>query len=409
MTVRTTLRLPSANVQHYGAAGDGATNDRAAFVAAAAAAYAVVVPYTANGYVIGSAWTVPAQTRILGDGPRRSRIRHGFNGDFLTMAEGAVFEHLWIDGQGATYTGKGLLFTGTDGRQKLLHCQVTDFADFCLDFATNAGSQSTFLDCELWQTDGTTAGKYAVNISATQQLTAKPRKFVGIETDGKKFINLGGSNDTFITASFVGEVKWTAESRAVLITGSRVGANELLMDVDGHNNAISGCDISPAITVLSGADAIAIQGNTYNHAPYVTDNSGNADNNLIDTWTQSFTPALTSANGDASLGNGTLTGSWARSGSVITATVALTLGSTTSMGTGAVRLSVPLASTVSVQAGSAIATDSSASTTFVFGTVLSALQAFVTFRSDGGTTVSSTAPFTWATGDTLRVTMSYLL
>jgi hypothetical protein len=412
-TGATTIPLaqqPGVNVMAppFSAAGNGITDDRAAFVAAAAASPTILVPYTASGYLFGSAWSIPANTRIVGIGPRKSRLLHGFNGNFLTMGDGVIFENIWIAGQGATYTGKGLLFTGTDGRQKLLHCQVTDFADYCLDFETGAGSQSLFLDLETWQTDGTTAGKVAVNISATQQLSAKPRKFIGIESGGKKFINLGGSNNTFIAESFIAGVYYHAESRGVQITASRI-ANETTMDLRGHGNTITGCDIAPRITIASGSTHIAIQGNSHNLTNAVTDSSGNPHLNLIDFKTTTYTATLTSANGNASLGNGTLNAWWSRAGTVVTMTVNLTVGSTTTFGTGAVRISVPQTSSVSVQTGAAIATDSDTTNTYLMGAVLSATIDYVTFRAHAGTTVSATVPFTWAVGDTLRMTMSYLL
>lgn len=394
------------SVLNFGAKGDGVTDDRAAFVDAAAEGPTLLVPYTAAGYKFGSTWTVPADTRIVGLGPRKSRLLHAFNGDFLTLSDGAILEHIWLDGQGGTFSGKGLLFTGSDGHQKLLHCQVTDFADFCLDFAVGAGSLSSFIDVEMWQTDGASAGKYAVNISSTQQLSAKPRKFVAIETAGKKFINFGGCNNVYVVGSFVGELKYTAETRAALVVGSRVGVNETAMDVDGHDNAIVGCDVGPAITVLSGADNIAIQGNSYNTSPYITDNSGNP-RNLLDTWGQAYTPTLATSGTAPSLGNGTLTGWWSRSGSVITATILFTFGSTTSLGTGEVRLGLPKASGVSVQIGAALAADSSAGTSNVLAAVISSAAAYATFRADGSTAVSATVPFTWATDDTLRCTVSY--
>jgi hypothetical protein len=388
----------------FGAVGDGTTDDRDAFVAAMAASPLVRVPYTASGYKIGSAMTIPADTRLVGIGPRAAQLLHAFNGNFLTLSDGAILEHLWIDGQGATYTGKGLLFTGSDGHQKLLHCQVTDFADYCLDFETNAGSLFYAADCELWQTDGLTAGKYAVNISNTQQLSAKPRKFVGIETGGKKFINFGGCNNVFVAASFVGELAYTADTRAALVVGSRVGVNETAMTVNGAGNTITGCDVAPALTIASGATNCIVGPNVYNTSPYVTDSSANGLNEVY-VRSQAYTPTLTSGGTAPSLGDGTLTGFWSRQGRVVTFTALLTVGSTTSFGTGDIRISVPIASVQSVQVGTAYATDGG--TNYVLAAVLAASNTYVNFRINAGGSASVTIPFTWATGDTLRVTMSY--
>jgi hypothetical protein len=406
--VDTTRDQWGYSVFEFGAVGDGSTDDTAAFTSALASGRVVIrVPYTANGYKITSALTVPANVRLYGEGPRASKLLHSFNGNFITLSDGSELDNLWLAGQGSTYTGKGVMITGTDGRQKIHRCRIIDFADFCLDYAVAAGSQSSVFDCELYQTSGSSSGKYAVNISSTQQLSAVPRKFAKIETSGKKFIDLGGCNNVYVVDSFVGEVKYTADSRGVLIVGSRVGVNETSMTMDGHNNTIVGCDVSPAITLAASADACVVE-SVINQTPYITDSSGNG-RNLLSTWSYAYTPTLSAAGGSPAIGDGTITGTYARSGSIVTAVIDLTVGSTTNLGSGDIRLSLPITPrTASVQVGVAYGLDSSTSTNYVFAAVAAATVSYVTLRSDAmAGTVTATAPVTWATGDTIRVTITY--
>lgn len=264
------------DVRAYGAQGDGQADDRAAFARAATAAPLVVVP--AGDYLFGGPWVVPPGTRIVGAGAACARILHGFAGDLWTLGDGVVLEHLSLLGQGAAFPGGSLLVPGSWGRQKLLHCTVVDFDGYCLDFRPYAGSLFFCMDCELWQTHGERPGRHAVRIAPDRQLEAKPRTFLGVQTGGKKFIQLGGCNNVFVGASFVGELAYTSDSRAVLVTGSRVGVNEAEMVVDGHGNTITGCDVGPLLTLAPGCDNCVVGPNTYNRQPGVVDRSGNTRN-----------------------------------------------------------------------------------------------------------------------------------
>jgi len=125
---------------------------------------------------------------------------------------------------------------------------------------------------------------------------------------------------------------------------------------------------------------------------------------------QSYTPALTSSAGSPAIGNGTLLGYYSRAGAVVTAIVDFTVGSTTNLGTGDIRLSLPSAPlTVPVQLGSGYAVDVSVGTNYSLIPVLALGVSYCTFRIDNVIgAVQFNSPVTWATGDTMRFSISYV-
>lgn len=396
-----------ANVLDFGAVGDGIVDDTAAFNAALAASSEVYVPAPAVSYKLTSLVTIPADTSLFGDNKRTVKLLHAYNGYMFEMSNGASIRNLYLEGQGATYTGGGLYFSGTNGRQLVESCKIINFDGPCAYFEVAAGSQSTFIDIEAYRVNaGTGTGRVAFEIISTQQLSAIPRKFLNIETGGQCAFNFGGCNDTFVSNSFLGDLVYTNESRGVLITNCRI-ANQVSLVIDGHNNTIVGCDIAPQITIAAGssADNIAIQSNSYNRLPII-DNSGNA-RNLIDVYGQAYTPVLTSGGTAPSLGNGTITGGFTRQGATTFILGELTLGSTTSLGTGGLSISLPqrrwggdifCGGTVVMNRGGTLYTG----TLQIAGSVTTA-----SLIRDTSGAITFNSPATFAAGDTIRWSVIY--
>lgn len=295
-----------------------------------------------GGYRIGAQLTMSAQQLARGSGKRSTIFKKFFNGDmFASFPNEAGLLDLYLDGNGATYTGRLLPINGTDARQYAHRCVIKDAESYCIEFAVAAGSQCTFNDCEISRYDGLTAGKFSVKISDTQQLSAVPRKFTNIETNGTLFIDFGGCNNTYADGCFAGGYKYTADTRAANITGGRI-ANQLTLALDGHNNSLVAVDVTPLISIQSGADNNHLGNNSYNNGVPV-DSSGNNRNTITHIETP-YTPVFTAGGAAFVLGNGTLTGSQSRTGSKITFTANLTIGGTTTVGTGAYSISLPVAS-----------------------------------------------------------------
>jgi hypothetical protein len=391
------------SVKDFGATGDGTTDDTAAFNAALTAATGgtVFLPPPSVAYLLSSATiTVPNNTKIVGATKQTTKILHGFNGDMFILTQGAGIENVYLEGQGATYSGRAMVCQGTDGAQTIVGVKAINFNGNVLYFAYQAGSQSFVENCIFYQYSATTgSGKYAIAIDTTANLSAVPKTFIGLQTGGSPSISFGGCNDVFVSGSFLADLAYTADTRSAQIVNSRL-ANQAALTINGHNNTIVGCDINPALTIAASADNIALQGNSYNNPP-ITDNSANA-RNLLDMWMQSYTPALTSGGTAPSLGNGTITGTYARTGATTTITGELTLGTTTSLGTGGLSISLPMTKqTADVFVGGTVYMNRGGTIYMGFLQIAGSASAASLLRDTTGS-VTFNSPATFASGDIIR-------
>jgi hypothetical protein len=426
--------------------------------------------------------TIPADAAIVGAGKRSTVVNKGFNGTLATLADGVQLRDMKIDGKGATRTGKGFVFAGTDGRQSLSQVEMVDLDDYCLDFATGAGSQSEFIGCKFARYNGIARDVYSVRIDAAQQLAAVPRKFIACETDGTPFLDLGGCNDLFIgPGGYLGKLKFSAESRGVValarfggdyssespagtattvngsatitavapttgwangmhIAGAGIPADTIILSgagtstmvlsnpctasasgvaisssvlfVRGFNHYLSG-DFAPQPVIAAGNySSITIHG-THNNAP-VLDLSNFSYRNLIDSPLVPYTPVLSSDGTAPTLGSGTVSGRWARSGSTIYFEIVLTRAADTSFGTGTLRLSLPATPTSGLDQsvpGMALDVSVAGNMHYLLAGVISSGVGYVTLRADGLAfgvgELNAPGGMAWATGDIIRVSGTY--
>lgn len=120
------------------------------------------------------------------------------------------------------------------------------------------------------------------------------------------------------------------------------------------------------------------------------------------TWGGTSNPAI---------GNGVLSGRYMRVGKTITANITIVMGSTTTYGSGTWTLSLPVASvfttTTYVNLGSVSMRDTSASANSTGVAILADQTTARMVVGSSNAFVSTTAPWTWANGDTLSVTLNY--
>ena len=120
------------------------------------------------------------------------------------------------------------------------------------------------------------------------------------------------------------------------------------------------------------------------------------------TWGGTSNPAI---------GNGVLSGRYMRVGKTITANITIVMGSTPTYGSGTWTLSLPVASvfttTTYVNLGSVSMRDTSASANSTGVAILANQTTAQMVVGSSNAFVSTTAPWTWANGDTLSVTLNY--
>lgn len=114
---------------------------------------------------------------------------------------------------------------------------------------------------------------------------------------------------------------------------------------------------------------------------------------------------------DPAIGNGVLSGRYMRVGKTITANITIVMGSTTTYGSGTWTLSLPVESvfttTTYVNLGSVSMRDTSASANSTGVAILANQTTAQMVVGSSNAFVSTTAPWTWANGDTLSVTLNY--
>lgn len=399
--------------ERYGFTGSNSAVDTTAFANALLVAdqfngvVALNLAFTANAQL-----TWPAGVGIVGRGRATSTITKGFNGDlFVSMPDEAWARGVGFLGAGATFTGRGLPITGTNGRQSLTNCRVFDFDGYCIEFEVSAGSQSSFQDCIISRYNSDDNGRYAIKISDTQQLTAVPRKFVNCESNGLDFIDFGGCNDTFVENCFFSGLRFTADSRGVNILGGRCRQTSDLT-FNGAGNAWIGTDIFPNVIIASTTSNSVFGPNPVTGT--ITDNAMNVSN-LIYGRSVSFTPTWAGTGSNPAIGNGTLRGEYARMGDSLEVKFEIVMGSTTTFGTGNWSLSLPTSvNPVSgiTQIGAAQLSDDGTTIEAAFPLVAAGGNS-VTLRVRGlapsVSLVTNLIPWTWAVNDSIRASIHIIV
>lgn len=123
-----------------------------------------------------------------------------------------------------------------------------------------------------------------------------------------------------------------------------------------------------------------------------------------DPWT-AYTPTWTGTG--FVIGNGTITGAWISAGKLVIYRITATIGSTTTVGTGAYSFGLPVAAiTTNIPGGGITIFDSSPGSVRQRDVYVNT-STTVAGQDEAGTFVGGTAPFALATGDTLKLTGTY--
>lgn len=131
-----------------------------------------------------------------------------------------------------------------------------------------------------------------------------------------------------------------------------------------------------------------------------------------DAWTSYGSGASwTASSVNPSLGNGTWSGAYSQAGKLVNFRIGITMGSTTTYGTGTWQLALPVTPTSHTWSFTGVAVDTSAVNTFpvVFARSGATINGRVWPGSAGGAfgALNATAPFTWANTDLLFLSGTY--
>jgi hypothetical protein len=128
-----------------------------------------------------------------------------------------------------------------------------------------------------------------------------------------------------------------------------------------------------------------------------------------DTWS-TYVPAWTASGTAPALGNGTITGRYAQVGKLVYCTGILTMGSTTTFGTGVWSVSLPVtaaSASTGIYVGQAFLFDNSVTAGRRSGCQAIPTTTTSTAYAGGGGQIAPAAPFTWAVSDKWSWTLWY--
>jgi len=272
----------------------------------------------------------------------------------------------------------------------------------CIDFQSNGGSMFVSTG-STYYTLATPGVRAAVAVTGTDT-AATSRHFTDAESGGCTLYDFGGCNDFYVSGGYTNGLIFNAASSKVLMTNVRIGAAGGTVTVRGQAK-LSNCIF---------AGPVILEGTNHRFDCEVPgfDITDNSTGSQVEIKSRAYTPAWTASTTAPSLGNGTLKGFFDRTGNRITITIDLTIGSTTSVGAGVWAFSEPkLDAAAMVQASGGGFTQCGAGTNFQLNARTSpGGQKVELFYVNGSGALANLAANsrTWATGDNLRFTHSYV-
>lgn len=344
----------------------------------------------------------------------RSQIFKGFNGDMINMSAAQCgLEDIWLRGQGATFTGGGVVISAANNYQYMENVWIYDNVGYALEFTvSNAGGSFRAERCTFQRT---TATNPAIGLPTVAD-TAGNRRFINCSADGGWFLKFNNSANTWIIGCDFVNLDFTASdgvSLRAVVSGCRIATTGLDFAIYGNDCAIVGNVIAGAGTLNGAASRNQIVGNTLLAGTTWTDNSTATGTNInfVDYAAYAPTPVWASSGTQPVLGNGTLTSQVIRQGKVLAVDIYLTFGSTTTAGTGDwyFTLPSPFAAFTAANTVVGVARILDTGTSWLIGT---AWMNAGSNRIYGSTSASSSqigagAPITWATGDTLLLHVEF--
>ena len=388
------------------------TNDDALVTAAFTAAAGKRLYFPAGTYAV-SALTWPANTLFEGDGPT-SIIKKRANGDIGTLGALSTVDGLYFDLQGATYTGR--CFTIDTGGINLTswrrwqNCTFADSYSYALEFtAVQAGYLSSADNCFFTMSGPTPYATPAIKLPTANE-TSGNRHFMNCNSGGFILIDFAGGENTNLVGCLMAPPIYSSTTQKAVISGGRmVNRSDLsAWTIDGSETIIVGNSIAQQLVTFSATlDEAFIDGNSWADTTFTDNAPGDASDNKIYLPSFAYTPVWTGSVSNPAIGNGQLFGSYSRRGEDCRARLTLSVGATTTFGSGYFKFTLPY-TPADVVTGTAVLFDNStgiAHSLPVFVPTGGANSAILVVSGVGFCT--ATSPVTLATSDVIYMDLDY--
>lgn len=404
----------------FGALRDGITNDGPAMNRALSAG-GMVEPQIGT-YVIKEQLVLGSNnTGIVGNGSYSSIIDKQFNGNaILCDTNGAVFKNFDIEGNGATYTGGGIVPRGYN--ILIQHVRINGTEDSPILVAGAIGSNAlaaTYLrvdSCFLLPYDVSNVYKIR-SISADDSDRPTARVFTNL-SGGGNLVDFSGMNYATLSDSLGSLIKFDANCSKIVLKGNRFTNSSENITVIGNGHIITGnlFGFGPGYELII---ADGVQAMTFGPTNLIDDGSldadisilqsiGTAQTNSLFTKAKAYTPEWKGSILDPTIGNGSITGSYILSGRVCTANIYLLMGSTTSGAQGIWSFTLPWKrETGAISWGSCVIKD--AFTGLYSSATAEVIDGEVFIYETGATGALNWADMTITAGSFIRITVTYII
>lgn len=408
-TVQTKLEQ-YVSVKDFGAVGDGVTDDTAAIQAAINTGKPVEFP--AGSYRCANLTQSTNFQRFFGTG--QATLVKNANGPIATCS-GSFIEFNGIQFNGdttstPTFTGDNLVLTGNSPR--LLNCGSQWAAGRAVK-ATGAHVQ-IIGGCGVYQTADSSASGYDIElgVSGTATLYHQITNIYSSQSTGGILATDVGS--LMVSGSQFGKLTIQAGTTPVGSNGGNYSTNRITGNISINlSNSVFAANQCSGSTITFGAGTSGHFFDTSNAIQVGTTITDNSSASLIVNSNVatpiSYTPTWTAASVNPTLGNGSLSGQYVKTGKRVDFTFVLSIGSTTTLGTGVWYFSLPaIPSTVFRWQAVGSCLVSGVANYVLVGTTLDDGTARLILTSDNsGNNVGPAIPAAWTTGSNLYVSGTY--
>lgn len=365
-----------------------------------------------SSFTLTSTITIPQSSSLVGIG--HVVITKGANVDmFDCSAIGATMKNLTILGAGASFTGRGIVISGGSD-QVLEDIAMQDMNGYCIECTVGeAGQRLNAFRCQFARTN---TNLFSIKLPDSGEVNGN-RKFTSCTgIGGASFIDLAGSSSTKIIGCDWGinGVNFTSTTAKAHLVGNRI-AQTVTLAIMGTSHIIEGNSMPQNATIDAACNNVTFHGNINLAGGTVVDNSTATGNNRNRIYGEAaaFTPVWGADTGSNTLGNGSLSGLYAREGWTITVTISLQWGSTTtgSAGNWFFNLPSPLNHILATNAIGSVRT-LRAATAYHTGVCVSAsgvAPQIYCFHDGDAAPFNNARPQAWGNGDTLDLTITYVM
>jgi hypothetical protein len=356
-----------------------------------------------------------SKVTIVGCGAS-SILQKNANGPIITLGKQCQMSGLYLDGQGGTYSGVGIVISSGANEvtswRHIDNCDIQDTLSYAIEFSgQRAGFGSTISKCRMRPLTLTVAAIKLPTVGSNE--SNGNRSILGCISYSNSLCEVADGENTQITGCDGGVPTMNSSSAKLALTGCRLvnWTGAATWTIQGTGHSVTGNNISlnagtNSVTFSSNCVGVQFKDNYIPGATFIDNAGGLANGNDIFYGSVSYTPTWTADGTAPDLGDGSISGAYWREGQFLRVNIRLVAGATTTFGTGASHFSVPLTA-ARATTGSALLLDSGTALYGATSAIAASASTIEVYGYNVGNANTNTIPFTWASGDTVTLDIRY--